>query len=549
MIFIKQNNMKLTFSLLFFIFSLNITCTFSQKVIDTALFNQKIEYGKKLYKIDNDYKGAYKVFSELLLEDPNHIDALFSQGKVLLKLGRTSEALERFNKVISIDNKVWVAHYLKADCYKKMELFEEAIIEYQIFFDSDSANYRYAGSRSICYYKLGKFDEALKDINSGLKNFPTDLLSYVERIQINVQLKNYSEIIKDVDIILSYPFKTISNQIESNVIDFLFYYRGFAYYHLNQMDNAIYNLKGYCAVHPKDVDAMDMLAKAYYYSSNYIKAQECYEAVLKEDSLYGNTMYFLGNVYHLLDKNEQALQMLEKYKRYSPQIFDILYTEIAQVKYLLKDTLGAINELTTLSFLDSSYVRNARLIQLNYAFENLKYSSRSLENLNYLITHTVDHDSLTQLYQMRGFLLFRLNSNLWESDFKQALKYSGKEITIFENLSTIHFLKGDLEQALSEIDAALVINQEDFLAYFLKSFYLKKQNKLSDACKVMKNAEKQLKTNLENELNCFCKKSSDADCVDPTFGFIPMKNSIFQIENIYRNGNFVTDNFRVNPNL
>ena len=103
--------------------------------------------------------------------------ALYLKITHLMRLKKSNEALEGVNLLIRIlthsptppDPKSLSSYfYLKGQILESLEQHEEAIQEYSKSLSIDDKFYKSSYARAACYNKVGKFDEAIDDYESGI---------------------------------------------------------------------------------------------------------------------------------------------------------------------------------------------------------------------------------------------------------------------------------------------------------------------------------------------------------------------------------------------
>jgi len=70
-------------------------------------------------KIQEDLKEASEMVSEVLWEEPNNVEGLIVQGRILEKQGKGVEAASKYEKVISIDSKNSEAYFHLGQLFKR----------------------------------------------------------------------------------------------------------------------------------------------------------------------------------------------------------------------------------------------------------------------------------------------------------------------------------------------------------------------------------------------------------------------------------------------
>ncbi len=133
-----------------------------------------------------DFLEAEKAFKEVLAQEPRNILALYSLALVEVALGKKEEGLkliERYIRVAAARRK----QILERDL--KMALSKDR--EDKLWAELRTIEEREKGCRGLAaniLYKLGRFDEALKELNTLLKLDPNLVNEYFNRARVEAKL-------------------------------------------------------------------------------------------------------------------------------------------------------------------------------------------------------------------------------------------------------------------------------------------------------------------------------------------------------------------------
>ena len=180
----------------------------------------------------NDLDQALLAFSKAVTLDSS-AEHLYDRGVVLYRQDRNREALRDYGLSYAMDTTFGLAFLGIADCQRELGLYEEAMVNYQkvpaldstlsssalhnlgyLFieteqyeacvpvFDSliayfpDTDAYPY-NNRAICLRELGRFEEALADIEIALERHPRNAWAYVNRGKLYLAEGNLAKARKD----------------------------------------------------------------------------------------------------------------------------------------------------------------------------------------------------------------------------------------------------------------------------------------------------------------------------------------------------------------
>ena len=155
---------------------------YSQEIFDEFSTNPKYLYMKGLWYInEGNFNTGKKFFAQALKCDPDYLEC----QKALKKVKKTDSMKEE------------ATNYFKEGDYENaIKGFTEWL---ELFPNNKSYNSAIYLNRSICYSKLKQQDNALKDINKAIECNPDYAKAYVKRGEINTELENLEEAVRDFE--------------------------------------------------------------------------------------------------------------------------------------------------------------------------------------------------------------------------------------------------------------------------------------------------------------------------------------------------------------
>lgn len=143
------------------------------------------------YKKQRQFKKAIAQFSKSLELCPRITNAYYEKGIAYCYLAQHKKAVEEFTKAIQIDKSFIKAYLKRAETKVKYPFatsmdkikkgFKEAVEDYTRILEIDPRYINAYKGRSTAYWFLKKYDLALKDINTYIKNVPDDAQAYYDR--------------------------------------------------------------------------------------------------------------------------------------------------------------------------------------------------------------------------------------------------------------------------------------------------------------------------------------------------------------------------------
>jgi tetratricopeptide (TPR) repeat protein len=256
-----------------------------------------------LYK-DNPEK-RFEHINNALQNAPDNADLQYEKATYLLSQKKNDEAMETFQKVISLDTKHDKAHYNYGQLLKKQNRYEEAFAHFGKAMEFESANTEYLYSYAEAANLLNKNDLALETINKATKIEPKNAKL--------MQLAGYL------------TFKNGDDRKGEQLIN-----------------KAL-------AIDSKCPECHKNLGNIYISRSDYTNAILHLTEALKHNDKDDATMILLGNALVVQKQNKRALTYFEKAYEVNPdngqalfKVCDLYITlkKVPEAEMLLKNEMG-----------------------------------------------------------------------------------------------------------------------------------------------------------------------------------------------------------------
>jgi Flp pilus assembly protein TadD len=188
------------------------------------------------------WENDVKLFNHILLSTKDNFMAHNNLGVALFKLGKIDEAIDHYNKALSIKPDIAETYYNRGNAYAKLgqnrraiEDFNEAIRQKQ---DYAEAYY----NRGSIYGRLSQYSLAIEDYNQAIRIKPDYAATYYNRGNSYANLGQYSLAIADY-----------TNAIDMNPNDVEAHYnRATIYFELGQYQRAIEDYNQVIRLKPDD---------------------------------------------------------------------------------------------------------------------------------------------------------------------------------------------------------------------------------------------------------------------------------------------------------
>ena len=157
------------------------------KIQDTlAYISQKVSAEDKMRDEEFNYLTALTLY----------FDGQYDKAKKLLKVIKQTNNSEKIEDLVKKVNEIESVKS-KANELFKQKKYEEAIEEYTKILEFDPQNKKFnsliLANRALCYQKLNKNTEALRDSNQSIKLNPYYARGYVKRGNVYMELKMYDD--------------------------------------------------------------------------------------------------------------------------------------------------------------------------------------------------------------------------------------------------------------------------------------------------------------------------------------------------------------------
>ena len=158
------------------------------KLQDALIYiNKEINFEDKMKDPEFDYLIALTLYFDGQYEKAKKQITLMKQKNNYNE--NTEQLLKKVNEIESVKN--------KANEIFKQKKYEEAIEEYTKVLEFDPSNKKFnsliLANRALCYQKLNKNTEALRDSNQSIKLNPYYARGYVKRGNVYMELKMYDD--------------------------------------------------------------------------------------------------------------------------------------------------------------------------------------------------------------------------------------------------------------------------------------------------------------------------------------------------------------------
>jgi tetratricopeptide (TPR) repeat protein len=404
-----------------------------------------------------EYERAIGYFAQALSADPNQKDVRANQGFAYFMLGKYDDAIRVLKEELalfpdSLDASILLGYvYFNQEKYEEAaklcqdydELLEKALREeakkkglkferkkdrdefeenYEYFFDKVRKKNPNLGLPYFIlgfhHKKSGNYDEAEENFNQAVKKGYNSVACKAQLIDMELARENWQE---------GLAKSRIALQIEDSKSEFYFL-MGYAYYHLGEIERAIYCFDNAFKLRPYEVEAAKNLGKIYFNQNEFKKATSLLKKVL-------NIVPFDYEAKFLIERSarEKPIQKKENKPKITKNMVDKVDLEYKYVfKYDINHIISVMNE-SALSLLRSGHLGKAiGLIRIFLEIHDLS------PDLNY---------NLANFYRMNN-------------DLGKAIKYAWRVTQLKKDFRDAYDLVGNIFFKLEDYENAIVAYQK-----------------------------------------------------------------------------------------
>ena len=148
---------------------------------NSNIYSAQINRAKDLIESEN-YQDAVDVLYDVLMEDPNNVDALLVEADAVAKMGYPEDAISYYDQVIANDPNNIPALSNKASLLIDLERYDEALDAYQRVISLDPSDSNAYNNIGVILGNQGDYEGALKYFESASNIDPNNSL-YNENIE------------------------------------------------------------------------------------------------------------------------------------------------------------------------------------------------------------------------------------------------------------------------------------------------------------------------------------------------------------------------------
>jgi tetratricopeptide (TPR) repeat protein len=425
-----------------------------QRALELDPHNTEIltKLGEILVKEGKHLEKAISLLEEAVRNDPCNPDALVAWGRCLEKLGRTEDAVAKYESALLLPITHMNAYYYLALIYEKQKDFKKSIQLLKQCLGLDKAHFGATLHLATLLANAGEASKAKKYFNHALKLEP-------ENPAVHFGLGKLIHASTDNIDQAEAHFRRVLEK-EPNHYKALCQL-GIIYLEKDEIEKAAEYLKQSLAINPKFVTALVYMGNTLFEAGNYNSAVKYHQQALKENPNevqamigYGNALYEMGNPSDAIEKYRQALSI-------DNNMADIHYN-LGNALYLKEDIQSALYHYQQAINLNPSKpeahynLGNCYCILTDYTSAVSAYS-QSIK---------LDPKNSAAYYNLGNALYMK---NLYDdaiSAFREAIRLNPDSAEFHFNIATVYQEKGEIDKATIHFKESVSYDPCNSQAYY-----------------------------------------------------------------------------------
>jgi len=253
------------------------------------------------------YTEAISKYNEIITLSPDDPWAYYSRGNAYRRLGEYQRAISDQTKAIEIESgipnnmRIAAPYYVRGLAHQSLGDHQRAIEDFDKAIDLDPDASAYC-NRGTSYNLLGQYQRSIEDYNKAIELDPDLALAYTGRGASYQSLGNHQRAIEDYD-------KAI--ELDSNPSDGVYSNRGICYSDLGEYQRAIEDYNKAIELHPT-AGPYNNRGNSYSRLGQFQQAIEDYDKAIELDPGFAVAYNGRGSSYSSLGQYKRAIEDYDK---------------------------------------------------------------------------------------------------------------------------------------------------------------------------------------------------------------------------------------------
>ncbi|RME18729.1 MAG: tetratricopeptide repeat protein [Bacteroidetes bacterium] len=281
------------------------------------------------------------------------------------------------------------------------------------------------------YLNNNQPQSAIQYFTQALQNLPNFEKAYYNRALAHIQLKNYTEALKDID-----------QAINLKPIDEYYFTKSLIYFYQNKKDEQEQTLLKTLEINPNHAEANYYLGMLYFNYQDYDKALNYYQKAVQAKSDYAYAYNDLASTYLMKNDLDNAIKNYELAAKYA-QNAAFIYNNLGSAYRQKKDYSKAISAYNKAIQTDENYF----LAYINNGATKLEKGDIAGAKADFEKLIQKDPKNSAAYNGLAGVYIK-------EKDYKKAKEMATKAIELDNNNGQAYYNRGIARQMLREEDDA-----------------------------------------------------------------------------------------------
>jgi tetratricopeptide (TPR) repeat protein/GTPase SAR1 family protein len=392
----------------------------------------------------SEYQQALKDFERTLELDPSSARAFSGRGSVYWRLKEYQQALDAYNRALELDPASPGAYDARGWVYYLLGEYQQALKDFDRTLELDSDYFdAYRGRSHVCR-ELKDYQLAVTPLNQAIERSPESSRLYDFRGWTHWDFGKYQQALKDFDCSIELDPTRASS----------YHGRFWAFYDLKQYEQALDALDRCIELEPDDASIYSGRGLALFHLEQYQQALEVLNYALELDPTNAQAHKTLGHIYRELKEYQRSLEEFDRLVKVSLFGSGRAYFERGYAYLWMKDVRQAKADFTRCGEIDPRFSVKGGWMSEWCSLCQERASAEAPERLEAIaLTNTEDYAA----YLCRGVALW---------------------------------LRGNLDEALTEMEKAIPLQTEKPDAYFWKGLICATLGREEEAIAAIENALK-----------------------------------------------------------
>ncbi|MCR4603018.1 MAG: tetratricopeptide repeat protein [Prevotella sp.] len=148
---------------------------------------------------NKEWRDSLQHLNKLIEQQPQSVDLRLRKAAVNIELSQWEYAVEEYGRVLQIDTSNIAAHFFRAYVNNRLRRYDMARADYINVLRSVPRHFNARLSLALTLQTMGKFNEAIDQLNILIDIHPDSAVAYAARADIERRQQQYEVALYDID--------------------------------------------------------------------------------------------------------------------------------------------------------------------------------------------------------------------------------------------------------------------------------------------------------------------------------------------------------------